>query len=201
MVVRFQRSDVGFRVSRIGSAALALVLLAGLLFALAACSDDEDETPEPTATTVASGDTTDGQTPAVPTEPADNTPAAGGPDAPPPIDGEVTETASGITIIDYEVVPGAAVAETGKTLTVHTTGWLADGTKFYSSLDDGEPLVFMLGVGDVIAGWDEGLVGMTVGSKRRLIIPPELAYGEDGRPPSIPPNAELTFDVELLDVE
>jgi len=190
MVVRFQRSDVGFRVSRIGSAALALVLLAGLLFAFAACGDDEDETPEPTATTVASGDTTDGQTPAI-----------GGPDTPPPIDGEVTETASGITIIDYEVVPGAAVAETGKTLTVHTTGWLADGTKFYSSLDDGEPLVFMLGAGEVIAGWDEGLVGMTVGSKRRLVIPPELAYGEDGRPPSIPPNAELTFDVELLDVE
>jgi len=86
-------------------------------------------------------------------------------------------------------------------ITVYLGGWLADGTKFDSSRDRGQPYSFVLGAGRVIAGWDEGVAGMKVGGERRLIIPPELAYGESGRPPVIPANAELTFDVELLAIK
>lgn len=119
----------------------------------------------------------------------------------PEIKGESTTTASGLQVIDIEVGEGEA-AEAGRTVSVHYTGWLeADGTKFDSSLDRGSPFSFTLGTGQVIPGWDEGLVGMRAGGKRRLIIPPELAYGEQGYPPSIPPNATLVFDIELLDVQ
>jgi peptidylprolyl isomerase len=85
-------------------------------------------------------------------------------------------------------------------VTVHYTGFLMDSTKFDSSLDRDEPLVFRLGVGQVIDGWDEGLMSMRTGGKRKLIIPYHLAYGEDGMPGLIPPEADLVFDVELLDV-
>ncbi|MFN8092093.1 MAG: FKBP-type peptidyl-prolyl cis-trans isomerase [Vicinamibacteria bacterium] len=96
------------------------------------------------------------------------------------------------------VVGTGAEAVAGDTLTVHYTGWLADGTKFDSSYDRGTPYVFRLGAGAVIAGWDQGIPGMKVGGKRRLIIPPSLAYGASGRPPTIPGNATLKFEVELL---
>ena len=86
-------------------------------------------------------------------------------------------------------------------MVVHYTGWLSDGTKFDNSLDRGAPFEFALGTGQVIAGWDEGLATMKLAGKRRLIIPPELAYGETGRPPAIPPDAELTFDIELLTIK
>lgn len=87
-------------------------------------------------------------------------------------------------------------------MVVNYTGWLSeDGTKFDSSLDRGTPFEFPLGAGQVIAGWDEGVATMKVGGKRRLIIPPELGYGEGGSPPTIPPNAELTFDIELLEIK
>ena len=92
-----------------------------------------------------------------------------------------------------EAVPGTAI-------TVHYTGWLTDGAKFDSSLDRGVPFQFPLGAGHVIQGWDQGVVGMKVGGKRRLTIPPQLAYGENGQGP-IPPNATLIFEVELLNVE
>ncbi len=119
---------------------------------------------------------------------------------PPPVADEPTFSDTGLGIIDIEAGSGET-PETGKLLVVHYTGWLSeDGTKFDSSLDRGTPLEFPLGAGQVIAGWDEGLATMKVGGKRRLIIPPELAYGEEGRP-GIPPNAELTFDIELLEIK
>jgi FKBP-type peptidyl-prolyl cis-trans isomerase len=88
----------------------------------------------------------------------------------------------------------------GKTVEVHYTGWLTDGTKFDSSHDRNEPFSFRLGAGEVIEGWDRGVAGMKVGGKRKLTLPPELGYGSRGAPPAIPPNATLVFEVELLAV-
>jgi peptidylprolyl isomerase len=91
-------------------------------------------------------------------------------------------------------------AQPGWIYAVHYTGWLAsDGTKFDSSLDRGQPIEFPQGYKRVVIGWDEGFAGMRVGGKRRLFIPYQLAYGEKGRPPVIPPKADLIFDVELVD--
>lgn len=92
------------------------------------------------------------------------------------------------------------VAKAGDKLVMHYTGTLSDGTKFDSSLDRGQPFEFTLGAGDVIQGWDQGIVGMKVGGKRKLTVPPELGYGATGQG-SIPPNATLIFDVELLEIK
>ncbi len=124
-------------------------------------------------------------------------PTGGGP---PPVSAQPTVTASGLQIIEVQVGTGAA-AQKGQTVSVQYTGWLADGTKFDSSLDRGQPLSFVLGAGQMIAGFDEGVAGMKVGGKRRLIIPANLAYGSQGRPPVIPPNAELTFDIQLVSAQ
>lgn len=90
---------------------------------------------------------------------------------------------------------------TGQTVVVHYTGWLTDGQKFDSSVDRGAPFEFVLGTGAVIKGWDEGVKGMNIGGKRRLVIPPQLGYGSKGAGDSIPPNAKLIFDVQLLGVK
>lgn len=93
-----------------------------------------------------------------------------------------------------------APAANGQTISVHYTGALTDGSVFDSSIPRGEPFELTLGAGQVIKGWDLGLVGMKVGEKRRLTIPPELGYGKQGFPPVIPANATLVFDVELLSI-
>ena len=116
---------------------------------------------------------------------------------PPPVSAQATVTNSGLQITEIQIGTGDETQK-GQTVSIHYTGWLTDGTKFDSSLDRGQPLSFVLGVGQMIPGFDEGVAGMRVGGKRRLIIPADLAYGSQGRPPVIPPNAELTFDVQLL---
>ncbi len=111
--------------------------------------------------------------------------------------GQTVTTDSGLQYIDLVEGKGRQ-AELGDQATVHYTGWLANGTKFDSSLDRGQPFSFRVGAGQVIKGWDEGVGTMKVGGKRKLIIPPDLAYGPRGVGTVIPPNATLTFDVELL---
>ena len=108
-------------------------------------------------------------------------------------------TASGLQYED-EVVGTGTEAVAGKTVEVHYTGTLVDGKKFDSSRDRGKPFSFKLGAGMVIKGWDEGVAGMKIGGKRKLVIPANLGYGTRGAGGAIPPNAVLHFDVELLKV-
>jgi FKBP-type peptidyl-prolyl cis-trans isomerase FkpA len=164
--------------------------------------------------------------PATPAKPAAAAPATGGPPAsvavpaqtapapapapatlPPEVEAARKAAESlGLVIKDLKVGSGE-VALPGAVVRVHYTGWLYDpkapegrGQKFDSSLDRGDPFVFPLGAGRVIRGWDLGVAGMQPGGKRRLVIPSDLAYGERGAGGTIPPNATLTFDVELLNV-
>ncbi|MEK6284849.1 MAG: FKBP-type peptidyl-prolyl cis-trans isomerase [Acidobacteriota bacterium] len=116
-----------------------------------------------------------------------------------PVAGSQVTTASGLKYID-EVVGTGESPKPGRNVTVHYTGTLENGTKFDSSVDSGQPYTFLIGTRAVIDGWDEGIMTMKVGGKRRLIIPPNLAYGAAGRPPKIPPNATLIFEIELLGV-
>ena len=119
---------------------------------------------------------------------------------PPPVSGKPVTTADGLKYWDTKVGTGTT-ATAGHKVKVHYTGWLLEeGTKFDSSIDRGQPFEFVLGAGQVIKGWDEGVAGMKVGGRRQLRIPPELGYGFRGAPPAIPPNASLIFDVELLGV-
>jgi peptidylprolyl isomerase len=106
-------------------------------------------------------------------------------------------TKSGLQFID--MVEGTGVTPTsGNKVTVHYTGYLMSGKKFDSSVDRNSPFTFVIGYGQVIKGWDEGVVTMKVGGKRKLIIPAELGYGRQGAGGVIPPNSELIFDVELI---
>ena len=123
-------------------------------------------------------------------------PAAAGPTK---VTGAPTKTASGLEYWDIKAGTGA-VAQSGQHVKVHYTGWLTNGKKFDSSRDRDEPFDFVLGGHQVITGWDEGVVGMKVGGKRQLKIPPAAGYGSRGAAPVIPPNATLVFDVELLEV-
>ncbi|MEA2600388.1 MAG: peptidylprolyl isomerase [Acidobacteriota bacterium] len=114
-------------------------------------------------------------------------------------DGHEVVTPSGLKYVDLKLGQGDA-ADTGKVLEVHYTGWLKDGgVKFDSSLDD-RPFTFRLGAGDAIKGWDEGLIGMKVGGRRRLVIPPELGFGKQGVGSVVPPNSVLIYEFELLAV-
>ena len=111
---------------------------------------------------------------------------------------DYTVTSSGLKYFDFVVGAGRAAAS-GNQVLVNYSGWLEDGTLFDSSQFAGQPIVFILGIGQVIPGWDEGLLDMRVGGQRQLVIPPALAYGAAGRG-SIPPNATLIFEVELVGV-
>jgi FKBP-type peptidyl-prolyl cis-trans isomerase len=159
---------------------LVSIALAASLVLVVACGSSKKETTTPSVTPEATA-----------------TQTAGGP---PPVSAQATVTASGLKIIEIKSGSGDE-AQKGQTVSVHYTGWLADGTKFDSSLDRGQPLSFVLGAGQMIPGFDEGVAGMRVGGERRLIIPPNLAYGAQGRPPRIPANAELTFDIQLVSVQ
>ena len=108
-----------------------------------------------------------------------------------------TTTASGLIYEEIALGEGEE-ASSGNHVTVHYTGWLTDGSKFDSSKDRNDPFIFHLGMGQVIAGWDEGVTGMKVGGRRKLTIPPQLGYGMRGAGGVIPPNATLVFEVELL---
>ena len=124
------------------------------------------------------------------------------------IDTTLQTNPSGLQYIILKNAPeGALSAQKGGSVMVHYTGWLEDttqpdskGKKFDSSVDRGQPFVFNVGVGQVIAGWDEGVLAMKVGEKRRLIIPAKLGYGSRGAGALIPGNATLIFDVELLKI-
>ncbi len=131
------------------------------------------------------------------TAPAHKAATASGPTK---VTGEPTKTASGLEYWDIKVGTGA-VAQSGMHIKVDYTGWLTNGKKFDSSVGTGHPFSLMLGAGQVIKGWDEGIVGMKVGGKRQLRIPPDLAYGASGYTTLIPPNSTLIFDVRLVDVK
>lgn len=151
------------------------LLLVGA-FLLAACGGGE-ETPE----------TNDSEELAA-------APAAGG-----DCSTEPTTTSSGLRYVDIECGDGEEAAK-GDSVEVHYVGKLENGKKFDASRDRGQTLPFQIGAGQLIAGFDEGVVGMKVGGVRELTIPPELGYGEAGQPPVIPPNATLIFEVELVSI-
>jgi len=119
--------------------------------------------------------------------------------------GSASDVMSGGPVVDLVVGTGAE-ATSGKKITVHYTLWLAPNAegqmrRIESSHDKNKPYSFRLGAGGVVKGWDEGIPGMRVGGKRRLVVPPQLGYGAAGSPPSIPGNATLVFEIELLDVK
>jgi len=121
--------------------------------------------------------------------------------APTKVTGDGVKTESGLQYWDIVVGTGK-VAKEGDGVRVHYTGWLTNGKKFDSSVDGGRPFTFVLGNGEVIKGWDEGVAGMKVGGKRQLHIPPDLGYGENGTPDgTIPPNSTLIFEVQLLSIQ
>ncbi|MDA0745044.1 MAG: FKBP-type peptidyl-prolyl cis-trans isomerase [bacterium] len=129
----------------------------------------------------------------------DDAPVQSGGSAPTAVaDADYVTTPTGLKYYDLKAGEGATPRAADR-ISVHYTGWLENGTRFDSSLDRGQPSLFTIGVGQVIAGWDEGLLTMKVGGKRQLKIPPGLGYGPSGQG-IIPPNATLIFEVELLQI-
>jgi peptidylprolyl isomerase len=170
-----------------------LPALAALALLLSGCGDDDsDRGAEP----LAADRTALALTPR-PTASATATASAVGCD--PVREPSEETTASGLKFTD-ECRGLGGTPRSGQTVVVHYTGTLPNGTKFDSSRDKNQPFNFVLGKGEVIKGWDEGLATMKVGGKRKLVVPPELGYGERGAGGVIPPNATLLFDVELLEV-
>ncbi len=112
----------------------------------------------------------------------------------------VEQNMENLIIEDLEVGEGKEVKQ-NDTVVIHYNGTLQDGTKFDSSIDRGQPFETQIGVGMVIPGWDQGVLGMKIGGKRKLVVPPELAYGEQGAGEVIPPNSTLIFELELLDIK
>lgn len=171
---------------------LLAALAAGSLAVAAACGGDDDDTaastPSPAGTGTAAASPAPARTP---------TPAANAAAGPITLENP-TVTASGLRYEDVVVGDGPSPQQ-GQRVTVHYTGYFTDGRKFDSSIDRGQPFTFVLGVGQVIRGWDEGVATMKVGGKRLLYIPSNLAYGARGQGP-IPPNTDLIFEVELLDI-
>jgi peptidylprolyl isomerase len=172
--------------------ALAALLVAGFLFT--ACGDDDSSPGGPTAERPG-GQPSPGATAPVA---GGETPSNGNAAGIPPLEGEVVTTPSGLQYVDEVVGTGPTPPSPTTCVTVHYTGWTTDGAQFDSSVDRGQPIAFSLA--GVIDGWTEGVGSMNEGGKRRLIIPGDLAYGAAGRPPRIPPNATLIFDVELITV-
>jgi len=169
-----------------------LVLLIGLV-AIAGCAKKEASPPaEQQSSAATQTEQTTTETPAQQTAPAES--------GIPMVAGDTVTTASGLKYIEIAAGSGPT-PEPGNLIGAHYTGWLLDGKKFDSSRDRGQPLQFPIGKGRVIKGWDEGLLSMSVGGRRLLIIPPELGYGDRGTPGGpIPPKATLIFDVELVSI-
>src|SRR5436190_6114770 len=138
-----------------------------------------------TATTTPAATSTEAASPALPGEPGS---------------GKWHKLASGLQYDDM-VVGSGKMAEPGTNVSIHYSGYLLDGTPFDSSLKTGQPLKFQIAGGQMIQGFDEGVRGMRIGGKRKVRIPWQMAYGEAGRPPLIPPKSDLVFDLELLDVQ
>lgn len=168
---------------------IALLTVATLSLGVSACTKKEESKPAEAAPAAPSA-ATSLQATAAPQSAASPTAA---------------NTAGSLNVTELKIeelkAGTGAEAVAGKTVSVHYTGTLTNGTKFDSSLDRGEPFKFPLGAGRVIQGWDKGVAGMKIGGKRRLTIPPQMAYGERGAGGVIPPNATLIFEVELLGVE
>jgi peptidylprolyl isomerase len=165
---------------------LTAAALAALVLGLAACGDDDDSSSDDGAATEAS------------TQPAaDNTNLKQT-----PVIETTGDESPGALVVEDIVVGKGPEAKTGDTVSMQYVGALySDGTEFDASWDTGQPFDFTLGEGTVIAGWDQGIVGMRVGGRREMIIPPDLGYGPTGQPPDIPPDATLVFIVDLLDVK
>jgi FKBP-type peptidyl-prolyl cis-trans isomerase len=173
--------------------ALLLIAISGTF--VSACSSSEDNSGAKAANTAADSAAT---TSSSVNSQTTNTPGANQMTQPTQT-GAVT-TPSGLQYEDMVVGNGAS-PKSGQTVVVHYTGWLTDGTKFDSSVDRGQPFKFQIGQGMVIKGWDEGVMTMKVGGKRKLTIPAELGYGARGAGGVIPPNATLVFEVQLLGLE